>query len=249
MRTLDQDEKDFLTVIINYYKNGQFTNLASIVDRHLQDIDICLDYKNKTAEVKFDYTKFITNTNLLYKVQEISLILMKYVRLLQYLQGQDYLYLYQVAQTSTTNRYGQLISGNQSISYKIQDPHISSLLVDYSFRDIVLDQPLIDFVNAGYRSLEQVRHEQNVEIAQNSLFKANISIIVALFIGAISIGISWYFAQNQGTTAIDESQFQSIRKKLDESNVNLTKLADEISKQKLPDTVKTIIMTPVRIKK
>lgn len=272
MRTLDQDEKQILTEIVQSHRQGQLTCLANLVDRYLVDKDIYIDFTKKTAKVRFDQQVFLNNNNLPDIARETSWILMKFVNLLKYFQNQDYLYLWNETQNNQQNRYGKLEVGHADISHAVNDAQVEELLVDYSFRTIIVGQTLVDYVANDYKTTEELQHEENISVAQASLEEARQSVVlsreslqkartsvsratVAIWISVLiafaSITTSFYIANKQADNEIkiESGQFDKLTNEFDQLEESITTVKDDLDKFELPDTLKTIVTEPVKIEK
>lgn len=180
MKKLDKDEKFIINKIVTCWKNGQAVCLADIVDNFLIDIDVNLDYQNKTIELLFDQQAFINLQNFTTIATDKAWLLMRFVTLLKYLQRQDYIYLYQQANIpNSPTRFGQLIQGNTSVSYQITDKVIVDFLLDYSYCTIVVGQILIDYLENNYMTDEQIKLDEDIKIAKENLNVAKDSLIQA----------------------------------------------------------------------
>lgn len=274
MRKLDQEEKQFLTVIINSYKSGNLPCLADLVDNYLVNKDIQIDFVQRTTEVHFDQHIYLNNNNLPDEARQISWTLMKLVNLLKYLQDQNFLYLWKEANNNSVERYGQLVVNNPKIPYNINDKHIAELLVDYSFRTIVLGQTLVDYVQNNYQTTEDLQFNKNIKIANDSLETARQSIVQSndsLIISRDSLKTSKDSLEearksvSKATSAIYVSVFMTLvsigvstylvnyqteqpisidSKQIDQVLNNIKEIENKI---KLPDTLKTIVTKPIKI--
>lgn len=264
MIILSDLEKEFLKRIVDLSVRTHDMFLANLLDRDLQDIDVYLDRQRNIAEFRFD-KQFPPDTDFVYKVREMSWTFMKLVKLLKYLESENYLYLYQESAPNNASRFGQLIDGNPYISYEIYDPDIKRLLIDYSYRTIVVGQTVIDYVKNNYQTLEQIRYaeskkiaEQNLEVANKSIDKAETgirqsntsikiatsAIIISIVLGLISIWTSFYLSEKQAKTpiTIEKVQYESIKK-------NIKSIDSVMQNMKIFDTLKAEIVNDIKIKK
>jgi len=265
MINLSKTEKDFLKRIVDLSERTSNMFLGNLLDRDLVNIDVFLDYQRQTVEFKFDSHAFV-NTDFVEMVRDMSWTLMKLVKLLKYLEEENYLYLYQESSPQNNSRFGQLTTNNPFISYQIYDPEISRLLLECSHRTIVVGQTLIDYVRNDFKTEEQLRHEQNIAIATQNLSIANSSlekteiginladksiklstkaIVISIILGLISIGASFYIAdkQSENATKIDNTQFDSINK-------SIVSIGSKIESSKMvPDTINAKVINAITIKK
>jgi hypothetical protein len=210
------------------------------------------------AEVRFDQQVFLNNPDMAHIAQETSWTLMKFVNLLKYFQDQDYLYLWQQTPNNQPSRYGQLTVGNAYIEHAVSDSHVAGLLVDYSFRTIIVGQTLIDYVDHDYQTTDQVQHAENLAIAQGSLSEAQTSvkratqaIMIAIALAFISIIATFYLANQQSNSAtkIDTVQMESLSTQFDGIQEAVNEVSNQLENLVLPDTVKTVITKPVKVVK
>ena len=264
MITLSDLEKDFLKRIVDLSERTHDMFLGNLLDKDLRNIDVHLDRQRNVAEFRFDQQYFPADTDFIYKVREMSWTFMKLVKLLKYLESENYLYLYQESEPENTSRFGQLIQSSPYITYQIYDPDIKKLLIDYSHRTIVVGQTVIDYVKNNYQTLEQIRHLENKQIAERNLIIANDSldkaeigltqskksiktatraIIVSIVLGLISIWTSFYLSEKQSKNPITMEQ-----KQFDSLNQNIKSIDSTIMNFKLSDTLKTEIVNEIKIK-
>ena len=264
MITLSDLEKDFLKRIVDLSERTHDMFLGNLLDKDLRNIDVHLDRQRNVAEFRFDQQYFPADTDFIYKVREMSWTFMKLVKLLKYLESENYLYLYQESEPENTSRFGQLIQSSPYITYQIYDPDIKKLLIDYSHRTIVVGQTVIDYVKNNYQTLEQIRHLENKQIAARNLIIANDSldkaeigltqskksiktatraIIVSIVLGLISIWTSFYLSEKQSKNPITMEQ-----KQFDSLNQNIKSIDSTIMNFKLSDTLKTEIVNEIKIK-
>ncbi|MCX7743878.1 MAG: hypothetical protein N2167_04850 [Flavobacteriales bacterium] len=264
MKKFDTDEKYIISEIVTRWKNGQAVCLADIVDRFLLDIDVKLDYQNRTVELLFDQQKFLHLTNFTTIVTDKAWLLMRFVTLLKYLQGLDYIYLYQQGNVpKQPTRFGLLLKGNTPVSYQITDPIIVDFLLDYSYRTIVVGQILIDYVENDFKTDEQIRHDENIKIAKDNLDVANNSLVqakksvnrssvaigISILLGILSIAVSIFLSQRPIDAKINKTQYETLTKSLISIDSLYKKTNDFLEQNILPDTVKTIVTKPVRLVK
>jgi hypothetical protein len=264
MIILSELEKEFLKRIVDLSERTHDMFLGNLLDKDLRNIDVYLERQRNIAEFRFDQQFFPADTDFIYKVREMSWTFMKLVKLLKYLEGKNYLYLYQESEPENTSRFGQLIKSNPYIAYQIYDPDIKKLLIDYAHRTIIVGQTVIDYVKNNYQTIEQIRHienkqiaEQNLKVANDSIDKAEIgiiqskksvktatgAIIVSIALGLISIWTSFYLSEKQSKNpiTIEKTQFESLKHDI--------KLIDStISNLKIVDTLKTEIVNEIEIK-
>jgi len=273
MITLNTIEKDFLNDMINLSERTNEMFLGNLVDKYLENIDVNLNYNRKIDEYQFDQQFYPNTTDFIYKVRELSWTFMKFVKLLQYFEEKNYLYLYQESNPQPITRFGRLIRGHVPISYRLYDPEITRLLLEYSNRTIVLiGNTLKEYVANDFKTQEQLQHEENIriaerniEIANHSLDKAEIgltqskksikratgAIFVSIILGLISIGASFYIANQQAKneTKINSEQFDQLRKQFNLLTKDLTSIDSIMRIPIIPDTINTRIINEFKFQK
>jgi hypothetical protein len=257
MITLVNDEKDFLKSIVDLSKRTNNMFFGNLVEKYLINIDVQIIDKDN-IEYRFDEEYFLKSHDLRDVVHNISWTFMRFIKLLKYLEENNYLYLYQETESPIELRFGQLIRNNAFIVYQIHDPEIKNLLFNYSFKTIVIGQTLIDYVSNGFKTEEQLRHEANLKIAEKNLTIANASlkaaeisvkratyaIIVSIILGIISIGSSFYISNKQSKceTKMDKTQFNSL-------NNGIVSIDSILTINSKHDTINAKIIKEIRIKK
>lgn len=262
MKTLVNEEKYLLKEIVTRWKRGQTVCLADILDKFLVDIDIKIDYNKNTVELLFDQEKISDLNRLPQLASEKAWLLMRFVLLIKYYQGLDYMFLYQESRlTDPVNRFGQLLQGRKTISYHLTDTTILNCVLDYSYKTIVIGQILIDFVENNFRTREQIRHEENLILAEKNLSishgnlfeskrgvkRSTIAIIVSVVVGLISLFTSIILSVTQSKVELKSEQYGTILKSLD-SIYGINNSTNQFIKNiHLPDTLKTIIIKPTQL--
>ncbi|MBD3798271.1 MAG: hypothetical protein IE887_11245 [Campylobacterales bacterium] len=242
MRTLNEFEKSIVGRISVYHNNGIVSNFASIIDHRLENIDIALDFTNRTVELKADI-QFYNQGTLIDVVQQLTFELVTTVNLLKDLESNGYVTTFLQAQNAGQQRYGQLIQGNQSISYQFVDPDLVNLLLDYSFKSILVGQPLVDYVNNDFRTNEEVSQSRNLRIAVYSL-------VASVILSAIGL----YFS-NKGLedkpVQLDKNSLKELTVPTENLNGQLDNIKQEIenSKSDIIEVIKQDTLKTIEIKK
>ncbi len=166
MRQINNFEKEILQRIINYHNRAIIPSLASVIDTELDNKAIYLDFVAGTSEIRADIALY--NQDIAFdEFRKLTLEIVTIVNLLKYLQDNGYLTLFKEANNPPEHTiYGQLIQGHNYISLAIVDPDITKLLLDYSYKSILVGQPLLDFANNGFRTENQI-HTDEARILQN----------------------------------------------------------------------------------
>ncbi|MBO6793051.1 MAG: hypothetical protein JJ895_04015 [Balneolaceae bacterium] len=237
MRTLNQFERTIVNRIVNYHNQGILSNYASVIDHLLDNKDIYLDYNARTVEVRAD-VQFYNAGNLVDVVEQITAELVTTVNLLDDLEKNGYVTTYLQAANNGQIRYGQLVVGNQHIPYQFVDPDLVNMLLDCSFKTILVGQPLIDYVNNGFQTNDQVSQTRNIRIA-----------VISLVASVIMSGAGLYFSYkglDNSPTQIDQETIDKLTKpiltideQLDDIETSIDNSEKEIIKVLKEDTLKT----------
>ncbi|MGY8887091.1 MAG: hypothetical protein ACKVGT_09750 [Flavobacteriales bacterium] len=238
MRTLNEFEKSIVRRISDFHNKGIVSNYASIIDHRLQNIDITLDFTNRTVELKAD-VQFYNQGTLIDVVQQLTYELVTTVNLLQDLENNGYVTTFLQAPNNGQQRYGRLVVGNQSISYQFVDTDLVNLLFDYSFKSILVGQPLVDYVNNEFRTNEEVSQSRNLRIAVYSL-------IASVILSAIGLYFSYKGLEDK-PVEIDKKSLKEFKVPIEKTNSQLEVIEQEITNSKTDiiqviqqDTLKTI---------
>lgn len=238
MRAFNEFEKSIVRRISDYHNNGIVSNYASIIDHRLENIDIALDFTNRTVELKAD-VQFHNQGTLIDVVQQLTYELVTTVNLLKDLENNGYVTTFLQAQNTGQQRYGQLVQGNQSITYQFVDPDLVNLLLDYSFKSILVGQPLVDYVNNDFRTNEEVSQSRNLRIAVYSL-------VASVILSAIGLYFSYKGLEDK-PVQLDKNSLKELTVPTENLNIRLDNIEQEIENSKSDiirvikqDTLKTI---------
>jgi hypothetical protein len=237
MRQINNFEKEILIKIIHYYNNGIISNLASVIDHKLNNKDIYLDFIACTAEIRAD-VQFYNAGTLIDEVRRLTLEIVTTVNLLQDLQNNRYVTLFLETPLPNNYRYGQLVNGNTFIPATINDPAVRNLLLDFSLKSILVGQPLIDFVNNGFRTDEKVQADQEKVRAEHesSINRRNLNIAVIALV--LSTLLTFWEIYN-GTQEVKYGKMQLEQ----EQNVKLNETQQQAIENKLADNKKLLEQT------
>lgn len=220
MRTLSEEEKNFTHQLIRISKESYDVFLSNIVDGELNNIDVYLDYQNNTIEYRYDKSMYDLNPKeFIYFTRNFTWKMVRYYNLLKDLEKQNMLFMYQESPIQRDSRFGRLVNGNQYFSSNINDPDIVKLILEYTRKTIVINQSLIDYVDNDFKTQDDIKHiqsislsEANLKIANKSLQKANITIVLTLliFIFGTIVNVSIAF-KDSAPIKIDSSQLTEIK--------------------------------------
>jgi hypothetical protein len=216
MRKLNAFEKSIINRIVVYHKQGILSNYASIIDHLLQNKDIVLDYQNRTAELHADM-QFYQEGQLATVIVEISIELAITTNLLRDLEQNGYVTTLLEVPINGQRRYGQLIEGNTFISYGFVDPRFVDLLLDYSFKSIIVGQSLLDFVKNGYQTNDEKTNKRKLIVAVVALVVSTILNLVSLSYNIYSRAeVKHSQRKAEESIKIDNLQYDTIRGDLKE---------------------------------
>ena len=264
MISLSLEEKDFLKSIVNLSKRTRNMFFGNLVDKYLSNIDVHITDK-KDVEYRFDEQYFIETKSLHEVTLKISWTFLRFIKLLKYLEENNYLNFYLEIEDPNDARFGGLLRNNSFIVYKIHDQEFKNLLINYSFKTIIIGQTLVDFVENDFKTKEQLRHEENIKIAERNLIIANasldkaeigisqskksvrratIAIIISIILGLISIISSFYisYKQSNSETRFENKQFSSLNKVL-------MSIDSKLKNYNVHDTLNAKIVKGIKVKK
>ena len=262
MRQINDFEKAILRAIIQYHDNGIIPNLSSVIYPRLVNKDIYLNFDARTAEIRAD-TVFYNLGTLTDEVRSITLEIVTAVNLLRDLQNNGYVTLFRENTWLGNIRYGQLVTGNSFITATINDLDVTSLLLDYSFKSILVGQPLIDFVNNDFRTDEKVQADEekaqalhdssvngrNLIIAVIALVFSTLLAFWEIYNGTQEVKYGRMQVEQEQNVRLNDSQQQAIENKLDESKIILEQARDILQELKKLEAVKTKTLNLTETKK
>lgn len=230
MRQINDFEKAILRSIIRYHDDAIIPNLGSLIYSRLENKNIFLDFEAGTAEIRIDVDLYDQGI-LLDEVRALTLVVVSAVNLLRDLQSNSYVTLFLETPLPEMIEYGQLVSGNVYVSAPIYDPTITSLLLDYSLKSILVGQPLIDFVKNDFRTDEKVQADANTDQAlqDSSVNRRNLNLAV-IALGLSTLLTIWEICngtqevkygrmqvEQEQNVKLNETQQRAIESRLDES--------------------------------
>jgi hypothetical protein len=235
MKTLDFTENDLLRKIVENYQNDVTVRLYDLMDQEFQNIEMLLDYENDVVKLRFDRNVFTDDFGLIYTAQQITWKLMKFVTLLNDLQEMKFIFLFQDFPNPKPLRLGAVLTIQNSIIYEIPDQKVCHLIIENILKTIVVGQYLVDYVNNNFKTREQIRHDQaielsdnNLKVAKESLRKSSQAILIAVAVGCLSIllGLISLFKPEKEEIKLDSKQFNKLNTSI-------------IENKNIQDTIKT----------
>lgn len=150
------------------------------------DKDIFLDFENRKVELRVD-ERFFEKGNLVDIAREITLALVTLVNLINDLEKKGFLSVFLEGDHDKRERFGQLIVDNKHITYDFIDNKLVNLLLDYSLKSIIVNQSLINFVDRGFQTKEELSKRKKINIAVISIVITAALSIVGLVFSYISL--------------------------------------------------------------
>lgn len=209
MRNLSQQEKDFITKLLSIANTSNNVFMANIVYGDLKNVDIYLDYEHQKVEYRFDKNLYDQNQHSFSDfTRDFSWKIIKYFKLLKYLETNGMLFLYQETPHEDNSRYGRLINNNPFIGADINDKDAVKLILDCSKKTIVINESIREYVNNDFKTKEYLKHFENLELskknleiaqrsnelAQKSLKKVNVTIIITIILFVLGSILNFYIA-------------------------------------------------------
>ncbi|MGE8535765.1 MAG: hypothetical protein ACN6OJ_14350 [Chryseobacterium sp.] len=209
MRNLSQQEKKFITELLRIANTSNNVFMANIVYGELTNVDIYLDYENQKVEYRFDQNLYDQNQYSFSDfTRDFSWKIIKYFKLLKYLENNGMLFLYQETPYEDNSRYGRLINDHPFIGADINDKDAVKLILDCSKKTIVINESIREYVNNDFKTKEDLKHFENLELskknleiaqrsnelAQKSLKRIDITIITTIIIFILGSILNFYIA-------------------------------------------------------
>jgi hypothetical protein len=227
MRQINETEKKVLRTIIDYHKSGTLSNLASLLDPWLINKEIFLDFVIGTAEIHIDIHYYEKNT-LISELKEIVLNVVTTIKLLEDLQRAGYVTLFLEAKPGWSGRYGQLPEKNKFISSRIEDRDVTRLLLDYSYKSIIVGQPLLDYIDNDFRTAEEKNSQFEIRMAIAALFLSILLSGIAIYYSVQEVKYSRLQVEREQTVRINQNQVNKIESKVDETNRTMIEINKKI---------------------
>ncbi len=262
MRTFNKIEKEIIGRILD---NQIF--LANFIDPYLKGLRIEVRNPNqkRTPLVKFLFemqgevptdneSKYIIN-----RLGEISNLVITVTKLIQYLENNELITVYQGGGFDRIIRFGQGVVNLKSIKYSFPDKTISDIFVRYSMLNIAPVSELEEFIRNGYKTKDDIRKEnetlffkdqkltldrqrdidknnientnRNIKIAAKQASTSRLQLYVSIALATFALVSLFYniFSSNK----LDETQFNNLLEKYD----NVTSVIDTLGNTINKDTI------------
>lgn len=180
MRTFNPVEQEVIKKLKYYYDNGIYQNLLSLLDNDLENKEIVRDLTTNSVSINFDTTVYYPENddeayNFINEVTVISRVLIQTIFLLQYLESTGYIFMYD--EGSSINSHSRISDGHTKIKYDIGDKTVCKLINEYFSKTIVISQDIVDLVNDNFISKEEIRHIENLRVANENLAEAKAAVL------------------------------------------------------------------------
>lgn len=198
MREFDEFEKNLITKII-YFKQAELSsNFRSILGSFMIDRGIEIDTRTNEAWIYFDRDKFsdynsesntyLPKSDFIEQLTPTINIIIKIIFLLDYLEKNGLIFLYNFAQTSDEIlSHPSLKSKPEPLRLTIPDKKIIGLLEDFFHKEIIISQNLVSLVDDNFCTKEDIRHKKTIQIANESIKVSKEAILISYVIGGFSI--------------------------------------------------------------
>lgn len=180
MRNLSQQEKNFITKLLRIANTSNNVFMTNIVYDELTNVDIYLNYEHLKVEYRFDKVLYDEDPSMFIDyARDFSWKIIKYFKLLKYLENNGMLFLYQESPSEENARFGRLIKDRMFISADINDADATALILECSKKTIVINQSIRDYVANDFKTEDDIKHFENINLSKENLEVARQSLIVA----------------------------------------------------------------------
>ncbi|MNK41020.1 hypothetical protein D3C87_596780 [compost metagenome] len=170
MRNLSKQEKEFIVKLLRIADTSNNVFISNIVYDELTNVDIYLDYEQTKVDYRYDIKVYNQNTHLFADfARDFSWKIIKYFKLLKYLENNEMLFLYQEGPDEKTSRFGRLIHKNNFISAGINDKDAIKLILEFSKKTIVINESIREYVRNDFKTKDDIRHFENIELSKKNL--------------------------------------------------------------------------------
>lgn len=206
MRRLSPEEKRIARLI----NDGKGNSLAILLDPFLLGVRISITEQPHDVELLFETQSAVPTSDeesiIVEKIRRLSIEIVTVVNLINLLEKENYIILYQPARTDYPIEIGRGAFNLPSTSSRVFDPKITDLLIDYATKDIIATAELSAFVKHGFIT----RDEQRYRI---QLCVSSIAIVIALFAALTNFGFNLW-TKLTGGTQIQQDQIDTVTKEM-----------------------------------
>lgn len=223
MRRLSKEEQNLCIRILN--GNGNNNYLQNIIEEKLHDVRIDLNRNTRRVELLFQtQNQFPTSEEgerILSRINILSLEILTAVNLINLLQKEGYILLYQKANKIDDNTsFGGIPTNLNYVAHEFGDTVVSELLIEYSIKEIVVTVEFQEFCKQGFIARDEQRFKKQIGLAY-------LAFAVALFAAFTNLGFNLW-TKFSGGTEIKKHQIESvtsglngIENKIDTLNKNI----------------------------
>ncbi|WP_312172168.1 hypothetical protein [Chryseobacterium sp.] len=191
MRQLSENEKKFTSKLVDLSQRSSDVLFSNIIYAEMSNTNISIDYSNEHVEFHFDKQLYDTNPSIFLDfVRSWSWEVVRYIKLLEYLEKMDLLFLLQESSDEESIEFGTLIVGNQFIRKSIHDKSLIKLILKYSSKTIIINDSLIEYVKNNFKTKDDLHYENNTQLSNRALRIAKYTLIATAVIFVISTAIN-----------------------------------------------------------
>lgn len=178
MRLFAEEEKVFLRRLDKLADRSFDVFFGNVIDSELNGIEIVMRYFSTEVCYEFDYRLYEETdaSQFVLLARSFSWKIIGYVQLLKYLEKNGMLFLYQEGKIEGERRFGNLARNDKNITSNVKDVNAVSMILEYCGKTIIVNQAFKEFVRNDFKSDEDIKHEQSIEIAKDSLLLSQSSI-------------------------------------------------------------------------
>ena len=182
MRKISKFEENLISQMTDKEWNGNL-NLPNLLDKYLKNVRIKILRDQQQVEILFEIqnkTPTEAETKLiLSRVNEINELIISTVNLINLLEKEGYIILFESAsQIDNELVFGQGAVNLPSVRYTFPDNRTAELLVKYASPQIIITSELLEYRKVNFQTREEIRHFQNIRLAWIGI---SISIIATVF--------------------------------------------------------------------
>lgn len=198
MRSFNQDEQTFLNKIIERRETSGIYGvpfndfLFQIANKYEGYIEI--NQKNQEVKLICDSSnRPVLEKDPVFVLADFNFKVMTIVSLLEYLLKNNLIYLFDFTynEAEFTHLFHSREFKKNPISSPLRDKKSTSFILEYHQKKIYLSEELVQYVNSGFKTAEEKRHEQSINMAVifgwSSLAVAVISALIAVLSTLISL--------------------------------------------------------------
>lgn len=185
MRKLSKFEESLIRQMTEKEWYGNL-NIPNLLDNYLTGLRIRIYKREKKVEILFEIqnkipTELETKT-IISRVGEINELIISTVNLINLLENEGYIIQFN-SNTQDDNEitFGRGAVNLPSVSYTFPDNRTAELLVKYATTQIIVTQELQQYIKAGFKTREEIRHSQNMQLAWIGIGISILATIISLF--------------------------------------------------------------------